>query len=90
MKEQLDSYQKREEEEFQSLYEKVPENFKELLTDDLPLSKRLQMAKKFAKETKSAPPGYRPPGEGAQPTLEQQIKAAKSSKELKEILAART
>lgn len=86
---QLQTYQKRDEDRFNSLLEKVPDNFKDLLTDDLPLAKRLQMAEKFVQE-QPKPPGYRPPGDSAAQTLEQKIKSAKTSKELEQILADHT
>lgn len=89
LQEQLTNYQKRDEDRLNSLLEKVPENFKDLLTDDLPLDKRLKMAEKFAQEQPKAP-GYRPPGDGATQTREQQIKSAKTSAELEKIMAGHT
>ena len=86
LQEQLQTYQKRDEDRFTALLEKVPDNFKDLLTDDLPLAKRLQMAEKFAQE-QPKPPGYRPPGDTAAQSLEQKIKAAKTTKELEQVLA---
>lgn len=89
LQEQLQTYQKRDEDRFNALLEKVPDNFKDLLTDDLPLAKRLQMAEKFAQE-QPKPPGYRPPGDSAAQSLEQKIKSAKTSQELEKILAENT
>ena len=86
LQEQLQTYQKRDEDRFTALLEKVPDNFKDLLTDDLPLAIRLQMAEKFAQE-QPKPPGYRPPGDTAAQSLEQKIKAAKTTKELEQVLA---
>lgn len=86
LQEQLQGYQKRDEDRFNTLLEKVPDNFKDLLTDDLPLAKRLQMAEKFAQEQPKGP-NYRPPGESAVPSLAEKIKAAKTSRELEAVMA---
>ena len=56
-------YEKRDEERLVKLLESVPDQFKGIITDDLPISKRLEMAETFAAQ-KVIPPGTRLPGEG--------------------------
>ena len=74
---QLGAYTKRDEDRLTKMLGTVPDNFKALITEDLPLLKRLEMAETFA-QTKPTPPGHRPPGEGGEgPTLTSAQKIAK-------------
>jgi len=72
MKDQLDAYQKRDEEEFKSILAKVPEALRADVSDEsLPLSTRLSLARKLAGQ-KTDPAGYRPPGEGGDNSITRQ------------------
>jgi DNA repair exonuclease SbcCD ATPase subunit len=59
----IKAYAARDQKELDDLMGKVPENFKGLITDDLPLSKRLEMARAFA-GSKITPPPFRGADEG--------------------------
>jgi hypothetical protein len=58
----IKAYAARDQKELDDLMGKVPENFKGLITDDLPLSKRLEMARTFA-GSKVPPAAHRSAGE---------------------------
>ena len=70
--EQLAGYTKRDEERLAKLITTVPDNYKGLITDDLPLSKRLEMAETF-QTIKPQPPGTRLPGEGGDPNKQTSV-----------------
>ena len=57
-------YQERDEKELTTLLETVPDKLKGLITEDLPLGKRLEMARTF-QDQKPQPPSPRLPGGGA-------------------------
>lgn len=53
----------RDKAKLEKLKEKLPEAFKDTLTDDIPLAKQIELAEKLI-AAKPGAPGYRPPGEG--------------------------
>lgn len=83
----LNTYKERDEKEFQSLLDKVPESFRESIADEsLALSKRLELARKFVTE-KPTGPGARPAGSEKASTMAEEIAACTTTAELKKVKA---
>lgn len=79
--EQIQNYEARDKKELETLLETVPDNFKGLITDDLPLSKQLEMARTFS-TSKVKVPDPRLAGKGEQPkNMKEEIEACTTREE---------
>lgn len=85
----LEAYQKRDEEELQTLLEAVPEALRDDVADEsLPLEKRLALARKLsATGTKQPPASYRGSGEPEPESLQEQHAEAMKNGDISKAMA---